>query len=214
MPLPTSNPAGALQLKYKSDSSSQALETMCAPLQEDLMRSRKQWQDHRDRLLATEGELGHLSGIRDRSEALQAELTSALSRLAATESECSRLRGDVERWQGAAGESDDKSLSLQNSLREADRKAVEQERALADCKKECEALASQVSTAEATHSTLQINLEQARLGLQCREETLAGERAKVQDMEFKLRSIEHHSDTEKQRLGVKDEELSRLKVLC
>jgi predicted nucleic acid-binding Zn-ribbon protein len=182
-------------------------------LQEDLMRSRKQWQDHRERLLATEGELGHLSGIRDRSEALQAELTSALSRLAATESECSRLRGDVERWQGAAGESDDKSLTLQNALREAESRAAEQARALADCKKECESLAAQVSSAEATHSTLQIDLEQARLGLQCREETLAGERSRVQELEFKLRSIEHHSETEKQRLSVKDEELRRLKVL-
>ena len=183
------------------------------PLQEDLMRSRKQWQDHRERLMATEGELGHLSGIRDRSEALQAELTSALSRLAATESECSRLRGDVERWQGAAGESDDKALSLQNSLRVAERKAVEQSRALSDCKKECESLAAQISTAESTQSVLQIDLEQSRVTLQCRDEALAGERAKVQDMEFKMRSIEHQSEGEKQRLTVKDEELRRLKVI-
>lgn len=182
-------------------------------VQEDLMRSRKQWQDHRERLMATEGELGHLSGIRDRSEALQAELTSALSRLAATESECSRLRGDVERWQGAAGESDDKALSLQNSLREAERKAVEQSRALSDCKKECESLAAQISTAESTQSVLQIDLEQSRVTLQCREEALAGERAKVQGMEFKMRSIEHQSEGEKQRLTVKDEELRRLKVM-
>lgn len=84
------------------------------------------------------------------------------------------------------------------------RQAVGQGRILLEWNRECEALASKVSRADATHSTLQINLEQARLGLQCRDETLAGETSKVQELEFKLRSIEHHADAEEQRLGAKD----------
>jgi chromosome segregation protein len=181
-------------------------------VQEDLMRSRKQWQEHRERLATTEGELGHLSGIRDKSETLQAEIKSALSRLSASEAEALRLRGDLERWRSAAGESEDKVLTLQASLRDTERHRAEQKRQLQDLQVEVTTMAGRLQAAESASMVLSEEKERARALMEVREEALSAERARAQEMAFQLRAIEHKSDSEKQRGSVKEEELSRVRV--
>ena len=181
-------------------------------MQEDLLCSRKQWQEHRERLATTEGELGHLSGIRDKSESLQAEMKSANSRLAAAEAEAGRARSDVERWRSAAAEADDKALALQSQLRDLERQYAEQKRQAQDLQLEVTSIAGRLNAAEGTTATLTEDKERLRALVDLREEALASERAKAQELTFQLRTIEHKSDSERQRGGVKEEELNRVRV--
>jgi chromosome segregation ATPase len=183
-------------------------------MQEDLLRSRKQWQEHRERLATTEGELGHLSTIRDKSEGLQVEIKTALSRLSAAEAETRRLRGEADRWRSLAGEAEDKTLALQASLREAERHCAEHKRQLQDLQVELTTVSGQLQAAQSAHASLLEEKERARSMIELREQSLAAERSKSQEMAFKLRSIEHKSDSEKQRGTVKEGELSRAKVPC
>ena len=176
------------------------------------MRSRKQWQEHRERLATTEGELGHLSGIRDKSEAQQAELRSAHSRLAAAEAEGTRLKGDVERWRTSAGEADDKALGLQSSLRDAERGRAEAKRHAQDLQTELTSAAARMQTAEGAQAALGEEKERLRSLVELREEALAAERGRAQELAFQLRSFEHKSDSAKQRGSVKEEELTRVRV--
>lgn len=181
-------------------------------VQEDLMRSRKQWQEHRERLATTEGELGHLSAIRDKSENLQAEMRGALARLSAAEDDARRARSDAERWRTAAGEAEDKGMALQASAREAERRAAEHKRAAADLQVELTSLAGRLQAAESASASLQEERERARALVELREEALTAERTKCQELAFQLRSVEHRQDSEKQRGTVKEEEALRAKV--
>jgi chromosome segregation ATPase len=184
----------------------------CAFAQEDLLRSRKQWQEHRERLATSEGELGHLSAIRDRSENLQAEMKTALTRLSAAEAESRRLRSEVERWRSLAGEAEDRAAALAASLRESERHSGEHKRAVQELQAELTTVSGQLQTAQSAQVLLAEEKERARSVIELREQALAAERSKSQEMEFKLRSVEHKSDSEKQRGSVKEEELSRTKV--
>jgi chromosome segregation ATPase len=181
-------------------------------MQEDLMRSRKQWQEHRERLATTEGELGHLSGIRDKSESLQAEMKAVLTRLSAAEAEGSRLRSEVERWRTNAGEADDRALALQSQLRDVERQRSEQKRQAQDLQVEVTSMSGRLQAAEGAAATLSEDKERLRALVELREEALSAERAKAQELAFQLRTIEHKSDSEKQRGGVKEEELNRVRV--
>ena len=181
-------------------------------VQADLYKSRQQWQEHRERLSATEGELGHLSGLRNRSEALQAELKSALSRLAAAESECSRLRSDVERWRKAAGDEEDKALSAQAALRDAERRNSDCQQDLSMAFSDCDTMKVKVKAYESSISALTEEVQQSKAALQLKEQTLQNERTKTHDIEYKLQSMQHATEKDRQLLLSKEEELTRLKV--
>eukprot|EP00892_Ulva_mutabilis_P000682 jgi/Ulvmu1/10614/UM065_0071.1 len=180
-------------------------------LKADLLQSRQQWQEHRERLAATEGELGHLSGLRSRSDALETELKAALSRLGAAEAECSRLRRDTEQWRKAAGDEEDKALSASAALRDAERRHADYQQDLTAALSDCDTAKTKMKCCESSVATLTDEIDRSRVALQMKEQALQSERKKTHDLEGKLQSLEHANGNDRRLLRSKDEELDTQK---
>lgn len=160
----------------------------------------------------TEGELDNLSVLRDRSEDLEAEMKSALSRLAASEADCSRLRSELERWRKAAGDEEDKALSAQAGLREAKRRHAESLQDLKAVQSECDSLKVKLKDSAGIVAALTEEKQGTRAAIQLRDQAVHNERTKLQNLECKLHSMEHASNIDRQSLLSKEEELNRQKV--
>lgn len=156
--------------------------------------------------------MGHLSGLRSRSEALEAELKSASSRLAATESECSRLRSDMERWRKAAGDEEDKALSAQAGLRDVERRHADCQHDLTSALSDCDIAKAKLNSCENSVAALKDEQDRLRAALQLKEQAVQSERKQAQDLEYKLQGVEHATGNDRQLIMSKDEELNRQKV--
>lgn len=139
-------------------------------------------------------------------------MKSALSRLAATEAECSRLRRDVERWRKAAGDEEDKAMSAQAGLRDAERRHADSLQDLQAAQSECDMLNVKLKSCEAAVTALTEENKKTRAALHLRDQAIQNERTKAQDVEYKLQAMEHALPNIKQSILSKDDELTKQKV--
>lgn len=118
----------------------------------------------------------------------------------------------MERWRKAAGDEEDKALSAQAALRDAERRNSDCQQDLSMAFSDCDTMKVKVKAYESSISALTEEVQQSKAALQLKEQTLQNERTKTHDIEYKLQSMQHATEKDRQLLLSKEEELTRLKV--
>lgn len=156
--------------------------------------------------------MDNLSGVRDRSEALQVELKAALSRLATAETECRRLRSELEHWRKAAGDEEAKAMSAQARVRDAERRHNDSLQDLQAAQSQCDILSVKLKSCEETVTTVTEENKRTKAALQLRDQAIQHERTKAQELQYKLQAMEHAIPEFNQSILKKDDELTKQKV--